>query len=403
MGLAHGPLTGLRVLDASRVLAGPFCGQLLGDLGADVVKVERPGSGDETRSWGPPFVDVDGASLSAYFLACNRNKRGITLDLARPEGLDLFRALLSHSDVLLENFRADSAERLGLTPDALLAANPRLVVCSISGFGRDSPWRDVPGYDFAIQALSGLMSITGPADGPPSKVGVAVTDVLTALYAAVAVLACLRSRETSGHGYTIDLALLDCAVASQVNVAQAFLTNGVVPKRQGNAHLQIVPYQLFPTADGWLVLAVGNDGQWQRFCTAAGRPDLASDPRYSTNADRVHNRGELVPLVEAAMRSRSTGEWQEALRQGEIPHAPVWDYRDLFESEQSVQRGIKVTVRDSQGRPVDLVGSPIRIGGAPLPGCRLPPGLGDDTDSVLSEILGLAPERLDELRRQGVV
>jgi crotonobetainyl-CoA:carnitine CoA-transferase CaiB-like acyl-CoA transferase len=403
MGLPPGPLAGVRVLDASRVLAGPFCGQILGDLGADVIKVERPGAGDETRGWGPPFVAVAGGPLSAYYLSCNRNKRGITLDLARPEGISLFRDLAAKSDVLLENFRADSAARLGLTPEALLAVNPRLVVCSISGFGRDGPWRDVPGYDFAIQALSGLMSITGPADGPPCKVGVAVTDVITGLYAAIAVLACLRARESSGHGYAVDLALLDCALAGQVNVAQAFLSSGTVPPRQGNAHFQIVPYQLFATADGWLVLAVGNDGQWQRFCAAAGRPDLAADPHYLKNADRVRGRAELVPIVEAILRGRTTAAWQDALREGDVPHAPVWDYRELFSSEQALSRGIKVEVRDAAGRPVELVGSPFRIGGAELPEGRLPPQLGGDTDAVLREVLGMGSERLGELRSKGII
>src|SRR5437763_3429523 len=285
----HPPLHRIRVLDASRVLAGPFCGQVLGDLGAEVIKVERPGAGDETRSWGPPFA----GDLSAYYLSCNRNKRGITLDLSQAEGLNIFHELIRRSDVLIENFKATSAEKLGLAPEKLLEINPRLVVCSISGFGRTGPWSDLPGYDFAIQALSGLMSITGPAEGPPCKVGVAVTDVLTGLYAAVAVLACLHARASSGHGYAIDLALLDCAVASQVNVAQAYLSGGTVPPRQGNAHLQIVPYQLFATADSWLVLAVGNDGQWQRFCRAAGGAGLADDPRFATNPLRVRNRDEL--------------------------------------------------------------------------------------------------------------
>jgi crotonobetainyl-CoA:carnitine CoA-transferase CaiB-like acyl-CoA transferase len=403
MGLPPGPLAGVRVLDASRVLAGPFCGQILGDLGAEVIKVERPGAGDETRGWGPPFVDVAGGPLSAYYLSCNRNKRGITLDLARPEGIALFRELAAKSDVLLENFRADSAARLGLTPEALLAVNPRLVVCSISGFGRDGPWRDVPGYDFAIQALSGLMSITGPAAGPPCKVGVAVTDVITGLYAAIAALACLRARESSGHGYAVDLALLDCALAGQVNVAQAFLSSGTVPPRQGNAHFQIVPYQLFATADGWLVLAVGNDGQWQRFCAAAGRPGLAADPRYLKNADRVRGRAELVPLVEAVLRQRTTAAWEGALREAEVPHAPVWDYRELFSSEQALSRGIKVEVRDAAGRPVELVGSPFRIAGADLPEGRLPPQLGADTDAVLQEVLGIGSERLGELRGKGII
>ena len=284
-------LAGIRVLDASRVLAGPFCGQILGDLGADVLKIERPGAGDETRGWGPPFLS---GGPSAYYLSCNRNKRGLALDLAQPRGQDLFHDLVRKSDVVLENFRPDSAEKLGLSAGQLLAVNPRAIVCSISGFGRTGPLRDLPGYDFAIQALSGLMGITGPVEGPPCKVGVAVADVLTGLYASAAVLACLIARGKSGHGYAIDLALLDCAVAAQVNVAQTFLTRihdgasprEAVPARQGNAHLQIVPYQLFAAADGWLVLAVGNDGQWQKFARAAA-PHLAGDERFLTNPGRV--------------------------------------------------------------------------------------------------------------------
>src|SRR5579864_2432587 len=275
----YSPLHGIRVLDASRVLAGPFCGQLLGDLGADVIKLERPGAGDESRGWGPPFA----GAFSAYYLSCNRNKRAITLDLAKPEGADIFHSLLDKCDVLLENFRSDSAQKLGLLPDQLLAKHPRLIVCSISGFGRTGPLREAPGYDFAIQAMSGLMGITGPVEGPPCKVGVAVADVLTGLYAAVAVLACLQARHGSGHGYAIDLALLDCALAAQVNLAQAYLTSGQVPPRQGNAHLQIVPYQLFATADGWIVLAVGNDHQWQQFCQAAGETELAANPKFLAN------------------------------------------------------------------------------------------------------------------------
>ena len=398
-----GPLAGVRVLDASRVLAGPFCGQVLGDLGADVIKVERPGSGDETRGWGPPFADLPAGPLSAYFLSCNRNKRAVTIDLAKPEGRQLFEGLACRSDVVLENFRADSAARLGLTPERLLALQPRLVVCSISGFGRTGPLRDLPGYDFAVQALSGLMSITGPADGPPSKVGVAVADVLTGLYAAVAVLACLRAREASGHGYAIDLALLDCAVAAQVNVAQAFLTGGAVPPRQGNAHLQIVPYQLFQTVDGWLVLAVGNDGQWGRFCAAAGRADWAADPRFAANPDRVRHRDELVPQVAAEVCRRTTAAWQEALRAAEVPHAPVWDYADLFAHPQAAARGLRVSVRDPKGNPVDLVGTPFKIAGATLPGPTLPPALGRDTDAVLGELLGLGAGQIEGLRRDGVI
>jgi crotonobetainyl-CoA:carnitine CoA-transferase CaiB-like acyl-CoA transferase len=393
------PLAGIRVLDASRVLAGPFCGQLLGDLGAEVIKVERPGGGDETRAWGPPFA----GPLSAYYLSCNRNKRAITLDLSRQEGLHLFEQLLVKCDVLLENFRSASADRLGLSPDRLLALNSRLVICSISGFGRTGPLSDLPGYDFAIQALSGLMSITGPVDGPPCKAGVAVTDVLTGLYAAAAVLACLHARSRSGHGYAIDLALLDCAVAAQVNVAQAYLTSGTVPPRQGNAHLQIVPYQLFATSDSWLVLAVGNDGQWQRFCRAAGLEDLAADPRFTTNTLRVQNRDILVPLLQEALSMVHTAEWQDRLRAAEVPHAPVWDYATLFAHPQAEARGLRVTVRDVEGRPVDLVGSPFHLTGARLPTAKAAPRLGQDTDQVLRELLGVDAPELSKLRQQGVI
>jgi crotonobetainyl-CoA:carnitine CoA-transferase CaiB-like acyl-CoA transferase len=392
-------LNGVRVLDASRVLAGPFCGQLLGDLGAEVVKIERPGSGDETRGWGPPFL----GPWSAYFLSCNRHKRSVTLDLGQDEGRRLFHDLARRSDVLLENFRADSADKLGLGPDALLAVNPRLVVCSISGFGRTGPLRDLPGYDFAVQALSGLMSVTGPPEGPPSKVGVAVTDVLTGLYAASAVLACLHARAQSGHGYVIDLALLDCAVAAQVNLAQAYLTSGETAARQGNAHLQIVPYQLFATVDGWLVLAVGNDGQWQRFCKASGRPDLAADERFTTNAGRVERRGELVPLVADELRRRTTGRWQEMLVAAEVPHAPVWNYAELFAAPVAEARGLRVRVTAPDGRPVDLLGSPFHIHGTTLPSPTVPPTLGEHTDAVLRDLLGLDAAAVADLRRRGVV
>ncbi len=395
----QGPLHGVRVLDASRVLAGPFCGQVLGDLGADVIKVERPGSGDDTRGWGPPFL----GPLSAYFLSCNRNKRSVTLDLSQAEGARLFHDLAVRSDVVLENFRARSAVKLGLDSQQLLAVNPRLIVCSISGFGRTGPMSELPGYDYAVQALSGLMSITGPVEGPPCKVGVAVTDILTGLYAAVAVLACLHARKASGHGYAIDLALLDCAVAAQVNLVQAYLSSGTVPPRQGNAHLQIVPYQLFATADGWLVLAVGNDGQWQQFCKAAERPDLAGDERFTTNAQRVAARDTLIPRVAEVMRRRSTRDWEERLIAVGVPHAPVWTYADLFAHPQGAARGWRVRVSDPQGRPVDLAGSPFHITGSELPSGTMPPDLGQHTTEVLRDVLGLDARRVEELRRRGVV
>jgi crotonobetainyl-CoA:carnitine CoA-transferase CaiB-like acyl-CoA transferase len=397
-----GPLAGVRVLDASRVLAGPFCGQILGDLGAEVLKIERPGSGDETRAWGPPFV----GALSAYYLSCNRGKRSITLDLSHSEGRELFYRLVERSDVVLENFRADSADKLGLAPAQLLALNPRLITCSISGFGRTGPWSGLPGYDFAMQALSGLMSITGPVEGPPCKVGVAVTDVLTGLNAAVSVLACLHGRQSSGHGYSIDLALLDCAVAAQVNVVQAYLSTGTVPARQGNAHLQIVPYQLFPTADGFLVLAVGNDGQWQRFCQAAGAADLAADPRFTTNPLRVRNRAELVPLVETLLRTQTTSAWQKLLDGAGVPNAPVWNYAELFAQPQAAARGLRVEVRDPAGKVVDLVGTPFHITGPSGPAMSLPtapPTLGQHTEEVLTELLELDAAQVQALRQQGVI
>ncbi|OWK43026.1 CoA-transferase [Fimbriiglobus ruber] len=389
----------VRVLDAARVLAGPFCGQLLGDLGADVIKLERPGQGDDTRGWGPPFL----GPFSAYFLSCNRNKRAITLDVQTPDGRAVLDELLVKSDVLIENFRTDSAEKLGLTPDALLARHPRLIVCSISGFGRTGPLRDAPGYDFAVQALSGLMNITGPVEGPPCKVGVAVADVLTGLYAATAILACLHARTQSGHGYAIDLALHDCALAAQVNVAQAYLSGGAVPPRQGNAHLQIVPYQLFETADGWIVLNVGNDAQWRAFCQAADAAELGANPRYATNRFRVETRDELVPKVAAIMRIRSTAEWEQRLVAATVPHAVVRDYSGVFADEQTLARGMKVTVRDPAGNPVDLIGNPVRLTGAPVALPTMPPGLGEQTAAVLRDLLGMDATRIEELRAKGVV
>lgn len=402
---SQAPLQGVRVLDASRVLAGPFCGQILGDLGAEVIKVERPGVGDETRGWGPPFA----GDLSAYYLSCNRNKKSVTLDLSQPEGAALFHRLAQKCDILLENFRAASADKLGVSPARLHAVNQRLIICSISGFGRTGPWSDAPGYDFAIQGLSGLMSITGPVEGPPSKVGVAVTDVLTGLYAATAVLACLHARQSSGHGYAIDLALLDCAVAAQVNVAQAYLTSGQVPPRQGNAHLQIVPYQAFQTADEWLILAVGNDQQWQRFCQAAGRADLAADARFTTNPLRVRHRAELIPILETLFRGRRAAAWRDLLEQAQVPHAPVWDYAQLFGSEQAGARGLRVSVRDPHGQTVDLLGSPLRIVGASAPPPRMPPStgmppsMGQDTENVLRELLDIDSRDVQRLRERGIV
>jgi crotonobetainyl-CoA:carnitine CoA-transferase CaiB-like acyl-CoA transferase len=392
----------VRVLDAARVLAGPFCGQLLADLGADVIKLERPGAGDDTRGWGPPYVPGFN-DLSAYFLSCNRGKRSLTLDIATPDGNAIFHQLVAKCDVLIENFRTDSAEKLGLTPEALLTKHPRLIACSISGFGRTGPMKDAPGYDFAIQALSGLMSITGAPDGPPYKVGVAVADVLTGLYASHAILAALYARQRTGHGYAIDLALTDCALAAQVNVAQAYLTSGTVPHRQGNAHLQIVPYQLFATSDGWLVLNVGNDGQWKAFCAAAGASELGSDPRFATNRQRVELRDAVVPQVEALMKQFPTSEWEKRLEAANVPHAVVRTFADVFHDPQTLARGMKLTVRDPAGNPVELVGNPVHLHGGPVAEATMPPRLGEQTAAVLSELLGMDDAAVKALRERKVV
>jgi len=394
------PLAGVRVLDASRVLAGPFCAQLLGDLGAEVLKLERPGAGDDTRAWGPPFF---GDQLSAYYLCANRNKRGFAVDLAKSEGLALFHDLLDKSDVLIENFRTDSGARMGLSPKDLLARHPRVVACSITGFGHTGPLRNEPGYDLAVQALSGLMSVTGPTEGPPSKVGVAMADILTGMYAAVGILAGLRAREQSGHGYHIDLALLDCAIAAQINLAQAYLLTGQVPPRPGNTHFQIVPYALFAAADGWVVLNVGNDSQWRHFCAAAEAPDLAADPRFTTNPDRVRHRNELFPNLNDLFRTRTVADWCARLEKARVPHAPVNDYAAVFANEQVLSRGMKVRVTDPAGQPVDLLGSPFHWTGAELPKPTFPPTLGEHTEAVLRDVLGLDGARVEELRRAGVV
>jgi crotonobetainyl-CoA:carnitine CoA-transferase CaiB-like acyl-CoA transferase len=400
MDPTSGPvLRDVRVLDASRVLAGPLCGQVLGDLGAQVVKVERPGSGDETRAWGPPFV----GTTSAYYLSCNRNKRSISIDLSRPEGVQLLHDLARQSDVLLENFLPATARKLGLDPQRLLAINPRLIVCSLSGFGRTGPRHDQPGYDFAIQALSGLMDITGPPEGPPTKVGVAVVDVLTGLYASTAILACLHARSESNHGYAIDLALLDCAVAAQVNVLQAYLASQRPVARVGNAHLQIVPYQLFKTSNGWIVLAVGNDSQWQKLCAVADLGQLAFEERFRKNADRVRHRHELLPILEQHFQRESTEAWEKKLLAGEVPHAPVRDYATLLSDPQAAARGLRLTVKNPHGQPIDLIGSPFHIEGMQPVEHRFPPELGADTDAVLREMLGLNEENIDQLRKRGVI
>jgi crotonobetainyl-CoA:carnitine CoA-transferase CaiB-like acyl-CoA transferase len=387
-------LSGLRVLDLSRVLAGPWAGQMLADLGADVVKVERPGAGDDTRAWGPPYLrDADGRDTSeaAYFLSANRNKRSITIDFTQPEGQQQVRELVQRADVLIENFKVGGLAAYGLDYASLQALNPRLIYCSVTGFGQQGPYAKRAGYDFMIQAMGGLMSITGKADGEegagPVKVGVALTDILTGLYASNAILAALAERERSGLGQYIDLALLDVQVACLGNQALNYLTTGVPPKRLGNAHPNIVPYQDFPTADGDFILTVGNDGQFRKFCEVAGRPEWATDARFATNSARVANRDELIPLIRQVTVFRTTAEWIAALEQAGVPCGPINDLAQVFTDPQVQARGTRIRMAHPLAGEVDLVANPIRLSRTPVDYRRPPPLLGEHNTEVLADWL----------------
>ena len=353
-----GPLDGLRVLDLSRVLAGPWATQLLADMGADVVKVERPDGGDDTRGWGPPFA-ADGQS--AYFLSANRGKRSVFLDLASEAGQAAVRELVAASDVLVENFKVDGLAQYGLDYATLSALNPRLIYCSITGFGQTGPDRMRPGYDFMIQGMGGLMSLTGEPDGEPQKVGVAITDLMTGMYAVSAILAAALERERSGLGQHIDLALFDVQLATLANQAMNYLVGGVVPTRMGNAHPNIVPYQSFGTADGFVIVTVGNDGQFARYAAALGVPELAGDVRFATNADRVRNRGELVPVLAERMRGRTTAAWVAALEVSGVPCGPVNSVAEAFAEPQAVARGMVSQCADGVGGVFRAVGCPVRF------------------------------------------
>lgn len=387
------PLTGIRVLDLSRVLAGPWASQILGDLGADVVKVERPGSGDDTRAWGPPWLkDADGQPTreSAYFLCTNRNKRSITVDMASPEGQQTLRDLAAKADIVLENFKTGGLQQYGLDYASLNAINPRLIYCSITGFGQSGPYAARPGYDFLIQAMGGLMSITGVPDDEagagPQKVGVALTDILTGLYATIGILAALQERNHSGLGQHIDTALLDVQVATLANQASNYLVGGVVPRRMGNAHPSIVPYQTFPTADSDMILAVGNDGQFARFCQVAGHPEWAQDERFATNPQRVRHRAELIPLLRQTTVMRTTAEWVSALEQADVPCGPVNRLDQVFADPQVQARGIRVDLPHPLGT-VSTVASPVRLSATPVQYRRPPPLVGQHTEEVLRDWL----------------
>tara|TARA_Y100001951_G_scaffold775_1_gene484 strand:- start:601 stop:1824 length:1224 start_codon:yes stop_codon:yes gene_type:complete len=405
-----GALSHIRVLDLSRVLAGPWCGQILGDLGAEVIKVEKPGAGDDTRHWGPPYIkDAEGndSREAAYFQSANRNKQSLTLDFTQPEGQRLVRELVAQCDVLLENFKVGGLAAYGLDYASLKAINPKLIYCSITGFGQTGPYAKRAGYDFMIQGLGGLMSLTGRPEGEegsgPMKVGVALTDILTGLYATVGVLAALNQREQSGIGQHIDVALLDVQVACLANQAMNYLTTGVSPKRLGNAHPNIVPYQDFPSADGNFILAVGNDGQFRKFCEVAGIAGLADDPRYATNKARVANRAELIPQLRQATVFKTTAQWIALLEAAGVPCGPINDLQQVFADPQVQSRGLSFDLPNALGGRTPQVASPLRLSDTPVAYHSAPPLLGQHTDALLQRVLGMSEGQIAALREAGVI
>ena len=416
MNVNQGALPHIKVLDLSRVLAGPWCTQMLADLGADVVKVERPGAGDDTRHWGPPFLqDAQGqdTNQATYFTACNRNKRSVAIDMAQPEGQALIRQMALQSDVLVENFKVGGLAQYGLDYASLKALNPRLIYCSVTGFGQDGPYAPRAGYDLMIQAMSGMMSITGRADevpgGCPLRVGVALTDLFTGVYACSAILAAIEVRHRTGEGQHIDMALLDVGMAILANQAAGFLNTGAVPQRMGNSHPSLAPYQDFPTADGAMLLAIGNDGQFARFCQAAGHPEWATDARYASNTLRVQHRSVLIPAIEAVTRTRSTADWIALLEDKAVPCGAINDIGQAFADAQVQARGLKLNqalahavIDDTAIESIASVASPLRLSATPPVLHRAPPMLGEHTNEVLAG-LGLPADVVAGLRAQGVV
>ncbi|TWC32754.1 crotonobetainyl-CoA:carnitine CoA-transferase CaiB-like acyl-CoA transferase [Pseudomonas sp. SJZ079] len=405
-----GALSHIRVLDLSRVLAGPWAGQILADLGAEVVKVERPGTGDDTRHWGPPFLQNpqgENTTEAAYYLAANRNKQSLTLDFTQAEGQRIVRELAAKSDILIENFKVGGLAAYGLDYASLKALNPRLIYCSITGFGQDGPYAKRAGYDFMIQGLGGLMSLTGRPEGEagagPVKVGVALTDILTGLYSTAAMLAALASREQTGKGQHIDMALLDVQVACLANQAMNYLTTGTPPRRLGNAHPNIVPYQDFPSADGDFILTVGNDGQFRKFCEVAGLTALTDDPRFATNKARVAHRAELIPLIRQATVFKTTSEWVTALEKAGVPCGPINDLQQMFADPQVLARGLRIDLPHPLAGSVPQVASPIRLSETPVQYRNAPPLLGEHTEQVLRQWLGMSAEQIAALRQTGVL
>ncbi len=405
-----GPLNHIRVLDLSRVLAGPWAGQTLADLGAEVIKVERPGIGDDTRGWGPPFLqDVDGnpTSDAAYFLSANRGKKSVTIDFTCPAGRELVCRLAEQSDILLENFKVGGLAKYGLDYETLKQINPKLIYCSITGFGQTGPNRQRAGYDFLIQGMGGLMSVTGEPDGEPGggpmKTGVAIVDIFTGMYASTAVLAALTHRERTGEGQHIDLALFDVQVATLANQAMNYLVSGKAPERLGNAHPNIVPYQALATADGHIILAVGNDGQFRKFCTLAGCAGLATETRFATNAARVENREVLIPLIEQALRQRSSADWISSLEEAGVPCGPINTLTEVFSDPQIDARQMRIELEHQHAGKVPLVGSPMKFSQTTVEYQQAPPFLGEHNTEILGDLLGLSEQERIRLAAEGII
>jgi crotonobetainyl-CoA:carnitine CoA-transferase CaiB-like acyl-CoA transferase len=405
-----GALSHIRVLDLSRVLAGPWCAQNLADLGADVIKVERPGAGDDTRHWGPPFVkDAEGKDTAetAYFICINRNKRSITVDISKPEGQEIIRQLAKESDVVIENYKVGDLAKYGLDYESLKKVKSDLIYCSITGFGQTGPYAHRPGYDFIIQGMGGFMSVTGEAEdfpgASPQKAGVAIADIFTGMYASTAILAAVVHRDKTGQGQYIDMALLDTQIAVMANVSSAYLCSDKVPKRWGNASPIIVPYQTFPTSDGWIIVAVGNDGQFRHFVTAGGEAHLAENPLYINNPIRVENRKSLIPLLEVMTRRKTKAEWISLLEAANVPCGPINNFEEVFDNEQVKARGVQIQVPHPTAGSMKLVASPMRLSETPVEVRMAPPTLGQHTDEILQERLNLDPKAIAALQEKGIV